>query len=517
MVSEPDEYLNDRVSVLFLDLRNFTLLLDNHETAVVTEMLDYFFRSVGDTIAEHNGKVDKIVGDGLMAVFGGEQPGADAVQAAIDIYQEVVPKTESEKAFNSIDIGIGVSTGKAQQTAIAGFDSTVVGRCVNIAARLQGLCKEYGTSILVDEATYTDFDGETLSERYVSRLIPNQSLRGIRRAVNAYHICDTSRLGTEYINLFNEGIKKYLNQNYDAALNAFTEAYTKDERYADQILLNDFTNDCLNNLDDDRALFRNPDRYEKHSTTQQQQAVQLESYIQQFTMTRDFQPEFILDVGCGTGAVTESLARTYPDASIVAIDPSRESIAKARTDHNPEDADITYINSRIEDYCPEEEWDQYDLVFSNSAMHWVEEQHEAYANIRRLIHDDGLLAIHQGHEGTYKQLHDVTVELLEDFDYTDYFDELSPPLDLTYYTKDGMDDLLRRHDFKPKRTKLDDDTAPETIIEDFAEASLNAYCERLESDSQREVFRERFKQRANEQLESEDVTVRRIYTLAVPD
>lgn len=505
----------DPVSILFLDVRNFTLLLDNYGEDEISGMLDHLFGHVREIVQKHGGVVDKLVGDGIMVVFRDESPGQRALDAATEIHQQATGR-EDGPDFGSINVGIGIATGPVNETTIADIDSTVIGRCVNIAARLEALCKEYDASILVDDNTYREASIHDLPEGYIGRRIPDQSLRGIRQNLDIYHLCDTSKFSEKYISLFNEGVEEFVNQNYERALNAFTEAYTQDERYMDQALLNHFTNSCLERIDDDRALFRNPDRYEEHSTIQEQQSIELEGIIRQETVTRDFDPEHILDVGCGTGKVTERLASKYPDASVVAIDSSRSAIAKARTEHNPDHLDITYKHEKIEKYCPDEEIGRYDLIFSNTAMHWVEGQHAAYANLRKLIADGGLLAIHQGHEGTYMELHQVAVEVLEDFEYDSYFDNLNPPLDLIYYNADEMEHLLEQHGFDPIRVKTDEDTAPETIVDDFAEASLNAYCDRLESESQREVFREQFKRRAEEKLDPSDITVHRIYVIAEP-
>ncbi len=504
------------VSVLFLDVRNFTLLLDNYGDEEISEMLDTLFGRVREVVEGHGGVIDKLVGDGIMAVFRGEAPGQHALDAATAVHQHTNGGGDVDPRFGSVNVGIGIATGPVNETTIADIDSTVIGRSVNIAARLEGLCKEYDASILVDEATYQSSSVHDLPDGYIARRIPDQSLRGIRRDLDVFHLCDTTKFSEKYIHLFNEGTREFANQNYEDALNAFTQAYTQDERYMDGALLNHFTNACLERINDDRALFRNPDRYEEHSTIQEQQSVQLLGFIQSATMTRAFDPDHILDVGCGTGKVTERLAERYPDASILGIDSSRSAIAKARTEHSPEHLDIEYKHEKIEKYCPDDEIGRYDLIFSNTAMHWVEGQHEAYANLRKLIDADGLLAVHQGHEGTYKELHQVAVEVLNDFDYDTYFENLNPPQDLIYYNAEEMADLLKQHGFDPIQVNDDTGTAPDTIVDDFAEASLNAYCERLQSESQREIFREQFKQRSHKRLDPDDVTVHRIYVIAVP-
>lgn len=517
MAATESEREERQVAVLFLDVRNSTLILDNYGRTEVTTLLDTLFSKSRERIREANGSVDKLIGDGLMAVFTGDQPGRDAVKATLAIYDQAVPETEAEN-FSPIEVGIGVATGPVMETTLADIDSTVVGRVVNIAARLQGLCKKYGLSILVDAETHGQLSEEVLGESFAIRHIPEQSLRGIRQDVDTYNICDTNRLDEAYVETFSRGVQEFLNHNYDGALSEFTKAYSKHERYMDGDLLNHLTNECLEQLHGSQELFTNAEAYEEHSKTQERQSYKLQSYIRQEISMREIEPEYVLDVGCGTGKVTERFALDlFPDAHIEAIDPSSRSIAKAQADHNPENVDIEYGEARIEQYCPENQVGVFDIIYSNSAMHWVDRQDRAYDNIWTLLADDGLLAVHQGAKGSYKELHDVVIDLIEEFGYRHYFEELNPPLGLTYYTEEEMKGLLRRHGFEVVECNGVDGSAPDTIIEDFAEASLNAYCQRLENSSQREVIKEQFKKQARASYHPEDITVRRLYVTAIPN
>lgn len=508
-----------QASVLFLDVRNSTLFIDNYDEVVVAELLDSLFNRSREVVQDTDGTVDKLIGDGLMAVFQGESHGECVIEAAARIYDKAVPKTEREdENFRAIDIGIGIATGDVLQTTVADIDQTVVGRPVNIAARLQGLCKDYNLSILIDEKTHEQLGRDSLPGRFAIRRIPDQSLRGIQQNVNTYNICDTERLNETYVETFNRGVNSLTNHNYDRALSEFTEAYSRHERYTDGTLLNHFTNRCLEKLHGSQELFTNPDQYEEHSTTQQQQSYKLQMHIRQEMERLDINPYWVLDVGCGTGNVTERICKElFPESRLVGIDPSSRAIAKAKAEHSPDDLDITYNEGRIEQYCPEEERDRYDIIFSNSAMHWVEEQDHAYNHLRQLVAEDGFLAVHQGGKKSYQELHDVAVKLIDRFNYRHYFDELDVPLDLTYYDREEMRALLKRSGFEIASTfQLVEANAPETIIDDFAEASLNAYCQRLDNKSQREVFRQQFKKEAKKQHDPSDITVNRIYLTAVP-
>ncbi len=504
------------VSVLFFDIRNSTVFIDNFDGERVSRILDTLFRKSQKCIEANNGEIDKILGDCLLAVFDGAKPSESAVTAAVAIHQEAVPETEATEELGSIDIGIGIATGEVFRTNLADIESTVLGRPVNLAARLEGLCKKYGLSILIDQITYREIQQDSLPDSYNVRKIPNQSLQGINKNEIVYNLCDNNRLSKYYTETFNRGLSKFLNQNYESALSEFTEAYTRHERYNDQVLLNEFTNKCLAKLRNKRDLFWDPDRFEKHSNTVVQQSYTLQEIVSEEIGALGFQPKNVLDVGCLTGNVTEKVLknRLLPNAHITAIDHSMENINKARAKHQGDDPHIEYVKASIDRYAPEDDYNTYDLIFSNSTLHLIENQIEAYTTIHKLLSTDGVLAVHQGANGTYQELHEVVLELINRYNWEHYFDPLDIPLGFTYHTEDEMKALLSRCGFEISQFKILEESALETIIEDFTEASLIRYLERLENNAQREVFRDQFKLLANQELDPDDITVRRIYFTA---
>lgn len=496
------------ISVLFVDLRNFTFLLDRYDTDRVYGILDTLFTEIRSAVDSNGGTVDKLIGDGMMAIFGGGGCEQRAVDCAVEIVDECVAAAERESGFDVIRVGIGIATGAAREVEIAGVDETVVGRCVNIAARLQGLCKEFSVPILIDEATR---DGATaLPDRYVFRQIPDQSLRGIVDDVNTYQPWNTAPVDDEYVHLFLDGIEKFNARDHHGALQSFIRGYSSPTRVRDQALLDHFTSRCFENLSDTSDTFQNAERYEQHSTTQEKQSVDL-LYEVERVRGRDFEPATILDIGCGTGKVTEQIARRYPEASVRAIDSSISQVYKAREQHGPPELDITYRCKDIETYCAE---DAFELVISNSAMHWVQQQEEAYRNVRKMIDDGGLLAVHQGHHGCYEELRTEAWNAVESCGFGEYFRGFEYPL--VYHTETEIRDLLDRTGFGSVRVDVLARQLPDTIIDDFAEAGLLPFIERLEHDHQEKVFVDRFKKLAGERLEPKDITAERLYVTAEP-
>ncbi len=165
MESKNDNLLRNQrkaVTVLFADIRSFTALAEHLEPEEVVTILNQYFSIMVDIVFRHNGMLDKLVGDQLMAIFGhisDESQGAnDAVLAAIEMneaVQQLMLKRNAEK-LPTFDIGIGINTGSAILAHVGSknrMDYTVIGDTVNAAARLEKHAK--GGEIIIGNQTYT--------------------------------------------------------------------------------------------------------------------------------------------------------------------------------------------------------------------------------------------------------------------------------------------------------------------------------------------------------------------------
>ena len=143
------------VTVLFLDIREFTSLADRSTAGQVVRFLNDFFELVVPIVRAHRGHPNKLLGDGLLAVFGAPTPldgHADhALDAAEDILDAVWRHYEGE-----LRVGVGVHTGELVAGTIGGggkLDYTLIGDTVNVAARVQELTKDTGDPLLITEQT----------------------------------------------------------------------------------------------------------------------------------------------------------------------------------------------------------------------------------------------------------------------------------------------------------------------------------------------------------------------------
>jgi adenylate cyclase len=150
------------LTILVSDVRNFTTMTEGSDPLELIALLDEYFAAMTEIIFRHNGIVDKFIGDGILAYWGAFTPqvnhAAEAAQAAVEMIDRVkeLNKAWAAQGRQTIAIGVGVNTG----TVIFGnigngkkIEFTVIGDAVNLAARLEGLNKEFGTSIIVSEFT----------------------------------------------------------------------------------------------------------------------------------------------------------------------------------------------------------------------------------------------------------------------------------------------------------------------------------------------------------------------------
>lgn len=148
------------VTVLFCDLRGFTFLCERETPEDVVHILETFYEAAFAIIEKHGGTINKILGDGLLALFNAPNhvPGhaACAAEAAAEIMRMMVALRERGGVWTHLAIGIGLDTGEIVVGPIGSADRaeyTAIGSPVNRAARLQSLADRESRRIILSEAT----------------------------------------------------------------------------------------------------------------------------------------------------------------------------------------------------------------------------------------------------------------------------------------------------------------------------------------------------------------------------
>ena len=150
------------MTVLFSDIRGFTTVSERGQPEEIVGMLNEYFTRMVDRVFAHQGTLDKFVGDMVMALFGApldDPRHADhAVETAIEMVDALAALNAQWRAQGrpELDIGIGINTGPMIAGNI-GSDAimsyTVIGDAVNLGSRLESLNKQYGTRIIISDAT----------------------------------------------------------------------------------------------------------------------------------------------------------------------------------------------------------------------------------------------------------------------------------------------------------------------------------------------------------------------------
>jgi adenylate cyclase len=153
------------LTVLFADIKAFTSLSEKLDPAAVVEVLNHYFSIMVDLVFEHQGTLDKFLGDGLLAFFGAPLPVPRAASQAVACAIAMQQRMRAMQELGSTPIQgmrIGVNTGEAIIGNIGSerrMDFTVIGDVVNVAARLLEVAREQEAPIVIGEATYREVEG----------------------------------------------------------------------------------------------------------------------------------------------------------------------------------------------------------------------------------------------------------------------------------------------------------------------------------------------------------------------
>ena len=180
------------MTVLFSDIRGFTSVSERGQPEEIVGMLNEYFTRMVDLVFLHKGTLDKFVGDMVMALFGAPlddpQHADHAVEAALDMIDALGVLNARWKAEGraELDIGIGINTGPMIAGNIGSeaiMSYTVIGDAVNLGSRLESLNKQYGTRIIISEATRA-----RLSRAYQFRPLGDVVVKGKTQPVAIYEV-----------------------------------------------------------------------------------------------------------------------------------------------------------------------------------------------------------------------------------------------------------------------------------------------------------------------------------------
>jgi adenylate cyclase len=225
------------MTVFFLDVARFSGISERLTPSGLVKVINRYFTLVTQPISDHKGVVDKFIGDEVMAWWGPPFCGDDehellacraalAQLDALERFRTELPELLGfRKGLPDIDMRIGVSTGDLVVGTIGSDRSksyTVMGDTVNLASRLEGVNKVYGTRILISGAT-----ADAVREDLELREIDIVRVVGKEETTRLFEIMgnagEVEALALELRDRFEEGLAAYREQRWDDALACFAE------------------------------------------------------------------------------------------------------------------------------------------------------------------------------------------------------------------------------------------------------------------------------------------------------
>ena len=220
------------VTVFFSDIEGFSLIAEKMSPDGLMELMNEYLSAMTDVIERHGGYVDKYIGDSVVAVFGApaDDPdhAANAARAALDCCTQLAELNASSPLFQGYTLAqrIGINSGEALVGNFGSrrrFNYSVMSDAVNLASRLEGANKFYGTTIIASETTVT-LAGEAFAWRELDAI----RVKGRTGALKIYELLALSAdlkasQGTLNAN-YAEGLAHWRAREFDRAAECFARS-----------------------------------------------------------------------------------------------------------------------------------------------------------------------------------------------------------------------------------------------------------------------------------------------------
>ncbi len=222
---------SQELSILFSDLRGFTTISEGLGARQTGILLNNYFDAMIPLVFDKKGTLDKLMGDAIMAFFGAPVDLPDhpvkAAEAALSMLEKlaVLNSKHRDEGMAQIDIGIGLNTGVVTVGNLGSrefMDYTIIGDDVNLASRLEGLNKVYGTHVIVSDSM-----AKRLDDRFLLRDLDLVRVKGKGKAVTIYELMgfrekmDPS--WPERVHIFETGLVAFRTGNWDEAEEIFRQ------------------------------------------------------------------------------------------------------------------------------------------------------------------------------------------------------------------------------------------------------------------------------------------------------
>lgn len=217
------DQVQKEMTIMFSDIRDFTALSETMSPKENFDFINNYLGYMEPVIRTNNGFIDKFMGDSIMALFA--EKSEDALNAAIEMRIKMLEYNEIISQFGkpAIDAGIGIHTGMLMLGIIGGegrVDGTVISDAVNVTARLEGLTKIYGSSIIITEDTLIKLNDPN---HYHFRFLDIVKVKGKKEAIYIFEIMDGEPETIKNLKLstkddYNKAMQSYKKREFKQAL-----------------------------------------------------------------------------------------------------------------------------------------------------------------------------------------------------------------------------------------------------------------------------------------------------------
>ena len=248
LIANPDKLRlggeRKNVSILFSDIAGFTTFSENKTPEELVGFINEFLSEMTEIILQSEGTLDKYLGDAIMAFWGAPIEVKDhaykACMTAIQMQKKLLDLSERWLSSGSakIQIRIGINSGDVIVGNIGGvkrFDYTVMGDNVNLASRLEGANKEYGTGIMIGGSTF-----DMVKEKIISRELDLIRVKGKSQPTRVYELLGLSgekEGGEKLLNLkdYLYGLENYRAGKFESASGYFQKSYNLNNDYPSKV------------------------------------------------------------------------------------------------------------------------------------------------------------------------------------------------------------------------------------------------------------------------------------------
>ncbi len=219
---ELGDHIQHEMTIMFSDVRSFTTFSEGMTPKENFDFINNLLNRICPVIRDHNGFVDKYMGDGVMALF--PQNADDALQAAIAMHKQLIHYNDQRQAQGqkSIQLGIGLHTGVLMLGTIGEaerMEGTVISDAVNLASRIEGLTKKYGAGLIISAQTLNYLKDPL---QYNFRFVDKVQVKGKNDTVSVFEVFDGNSETIQALKIatkenFKKGIFIYYEQNFPEA------------------------------------------------------------------------------------------------------------------------------------------------------------------------------------------------------------------------------------------------------------------------------------------------------------